>query len=93
MFTASIEYIADKLEFSPRYLSDSLKTETGKSALQYIHLFLINEAKNLLLQDNLTVEKIALNLGFDYSHYFSRLFKKKVGISPTEYRKQFMYTN
>lgn len=86
----TIESIATALGMSPRYLSDSLKAETGKSAMDHIHLCLMDEAKNLLLEPNITISEAAYKLGFEYPHYFSRLFKKKVGINPTDYRRQHM---
>ncbi len=85
----SIEMVAEKLAVTTRYLSDSLKAETGKTALEHIHLYLIDEAKNLLLKPNATVAETAYQLGFEYPHYFSRLFKKKVGLSPTKYQQQY----
>lgn len=78
----SINLFARKMGVSPRYLSDSLKNETGKTAQEHIHILLIDEAKNLLLEPGITVSEVAYKLGFDYPQYFSRLFKKKVGMSP-----------
>ena len=88
--TPRVEEIAKALDMSPRYLSDSLKAETGKTAIDHIHLYLIDEAKDLLLEPQITVSETAYKLGFDNPQYFSRLFKKKVGITPTEYRKQYV---
>lgn len=85
-----IDEIASELNMSPRYLSDSLKAETGKTAIDHIHLYLLDEAKNLLLEPNITISEAAYKLGFEYPHYFSRLFKKKLGINPTEYQKQHL---
>ncbi|WKN31681.1 helix-turn-helix transcriptional regulator [Porifericola rhodea] len=85
----SIEQIADKLSVSQRYLSDTLKKETGKTTTEHLHLYLIDEAKNILLKPNKSVAEVAYELGFEYPPYFSRLFKKKEGISPTEYREKF----
>lgn len=85
----SIEQIAGKMSTSQRYLSDTLKKETGKTTTEHLHLFLINEAKNILLQPNKSISEVAYELGFEYPPYFSRLFKKKEGISPTEYRKKY----
>lgn len=82
----TVEAIARQLHVTPRYLSDGLKVETGKTALENIHTFQIDRAKNLLLGTDDSVATIAYSLGFDYPQYFSRLFKNKVGMTPTEYR-------
>ena len=85
----SIEQIANDLSVSQRYLSDTLKKETGKTTTEHLHLHLIDEAKNILLQPNKSISEVAYELGFEYPPYFSRLFKKKEGISPTEYREKY----
>ncbi|MUU78945.1 helix-turn-helix domain-containing protein [Winogradskyella endarachnes] len=85
----SIEDIANKLSVSKRYLSDTLKSETGKTTTEHLQLFLINEAKNILLKPNISIAEVAYELGFEYPQYFSRLFKKKEGISPSEYRELY----
>lgn len=85
----SIEHIADKLSVSQRYLSDTLKKETGKTSTEHLQLYLIDEAKNILLNPQKTISEVAYELGFEYPPYFSRLFKKKEGISPTEYREKY----
>ena len=85
----TIEEIAKKLSMTPRYLSDALKVETGKTALENLHLNLIDKAKDLLLDSNATVATVAYSLGFEYPQYFSRLFKKKTGMTPTEYIKSY----
>jgi len=82
----SVEYCAKELHLSPNYLSDLLKKETGKTTLEHIHLFLIDRAKNSLLNSSSSVSEIAYALGFDYPQRFSNLFKSKTGMSPTEYR-------
>lgn len=69
--------IAAQLKMSPHYLSDMLRQETGKSAINHIHSYLITEAKNLLIGADLTVAQIAYQLGFENPPYFFRLFKKK----------------
>lgn len=85
----SIEQIASKMLVSQRYLSDTLKKETGKTTTEHLHLHLIDEAKNILLQPNKSISEVAYELGFEYPPYFSRLFKKKEGISPTQYREKY----
>jgi len=85
----SIEQIADKMSVSQRYLSDTLKKETGKTTTEHLQLYLIDEAKNILLKPNKSISEVAYQLGFEYPQYFSRLFKKKEGLSPSEYREKY----
>lgn len=82
--------IAGQLNISRRYLTDLLKTETGKTAQDLIHISLISEAKNRLLTDDKTISEIAYALGFENMPYFSRLFKKETGLSPTQYKNQYL---
>lgn len=86
----NVEQLAQELEMSPRALSDTLKKETGKTALEHVHFFLIGEAKHLLVDPQLNIQSVAYKLGFESPHYFSRLFKDKVGLSPLHYRKQVL---
>lgn len=83
----SVEYCAKQLSISPNYLSDLLKRETGKTTLEHIHFFLIERAKNSLLNSSDTISGIAFSLGFEYPQHFSNLFKSKTGLSPKEYRR------
>ena len=85
----SIEQIADKMSVSQRYLSDTLKKETGKTTTEHLQFYLIDEAKNILLKPNKSISEVAYELGFEYPQYFSRLFKKKEGISPSAYREKY----
>ncbi|RME00992.1 MAG: AraC family transcriptional regulator [Bacteroidetes bacterium] len=85
----TVDWLASQLGVSHRYLSDTLKAETGKTAIENLHLYLIDEAKNLLLEPYKSVSEVAYELGFEYPQYFSRLFKKKEGMSPLEYREKF----
>ena len=82
----TVKYLASQVHLSPSYLSDVLKKETGKNTQEHIHFYLIEAAKNHLLNTNLTINEIAYNLGFDYPQYFNKLFKKKTGQTPLEYR-------
>lgn len=82
----SVEYCARQLNLSANYLSDLLKRETGKTTLEHIHIFLIEKAKNSLLNSSDTISGIAYSLGFEYPQHFSNLFKAKTGFSPKEYR-------
>lgn len=82
----TIQHLADQCHLSPSYLSDLLSKETGRSAKEHINDFLIEKAKHLLLSSNDTVSSIAYSLGFNYPHYFGRVFKQKTGFSPKDYR-------
>jgi AraC-like DNA-binding protein len=86
----TVTALAKRLNLSPRYLSDLLKQETGKTAIELIHIQLINEAKNRLKGEDLSVSEIAYTLGFENLPYFSRLFKKETGISPNQFRKHLL---
>lgn len=77
---------AAHVSLSPNYLSDLLRKETGKTTQEHIHYHLLEVAKDRLLGSDDSIKEIAYSLGFENSHYFSNLFKKKVGISPTEFR-------
>ncbi len=82
-----MQYCADKVNLSANYLSDLLKKETGKNAKEHINDFVIEKAKTWLLSSNDSISQIAYGLGFNYPHYFSRLFKARTGISPQKYRE------
>lgn len=84
----NVAALAFQLNLSPRYLSDLLKQETGKTAIELIHIYLISEAKNRLSSDEQRVSEIAYALGFEDVSYFSRLFKKETGLTPVQFKKQ-----
>lgn len=89
----TVQDLATAMHMSPKYLSDLLKNTTGKTAMDHIHLSLLEEAKSILLNSKSTVSEIAYNLGFEYPQYFTRLFKNKVGMSPVNFRKQMLSEN
>ncbi len=82
----SVKYCADAMNLSPNYFSDLLKTETGKNTQEHIHYHLLEKAKLILLCSDKSINEIAYELGFEYPQNFSKLFKKKVGTTPTEFR-------
>lgn len=82
----SVKQCGEAMNMSGSYLSDLLKIETGSSAKDHIHSYLIEKAKTTLLNSNSSISEIAFGLGFEYPQHFSKLFKGKVGLSPTEYR-------
>jgi AraC family transcriptional activator of pobA len=86
----TVNAMAAQLNLSSRYLSDMLKQETGKTAIELIHIYLVNEAKNMLKGEHQNVSEIAYTLGFENLPYFSRLFKKEVGVSPNQFKRQLV---
>ncbi len=82
----SVKNFAEQLYLSPNYLSDLLKKETGKNGTEHIQNHVIELAKDELLGSTISVSEIAYNLGFEYPQYFSKMFKKRTGITPLEYR-------
>lgn len=83
----TVKYCADKLNLSPNYFGDLVKKETGKSPREHIQLQLIEVAKEKICDKSKSVSQIAYELGFEYPQYFSRLFKRCVGVTPNEYKE------
>lgn len=84
----TVKYFADKLCLSSNYFGDMFKKETGKSPQEYIQEKVIELAKERISSTADTVSQIAYSLGFQYPQHFCRLFKKRVGYTPSEYRAQ-----
>ncbi len=82
----TVAFLASKLHVSANYLSDYLKSTTGKSAIAHVHDHIIELAKVDLISSDKSISEIAFGLGFEYPQYFSRLFKKKTGVTPSAYR-------
>lgn len=89
----SVNYFANKMNLTPNYLGDVLKTYTHKSAIETIHEHITNSAKKLLLESDLTNAEIAFELGFDYPNYFAKFFKKKTQLTPKQFRMKQKLTN
>jgi AraC family transcriptional regulator, transcriptional activator of pobA len=85
----TVQYLSDKLNISPSYLSDMLRSLTGQNAQQHIHNKLIDKAKEKLSITTLSVSEIGYELGFEHPQSFSRLFKLKTNSSPLEFRRSF----
>ncbi|MDR1876097.1 MAG: helix-turn-helix transcriptional regulator [Flavobacteriaceae bacterium] len=82
----SVTYCADQLHLSTNYFGDLIRKETGKSAQDYIQTKIMDIAKERIFDTNKSISEIAYGLGFRYPQHFTRLFKQKVGYTPTEYR-------
>ncbi|QEM03771.1 AraC family transcriptional regulator [Mucilaginibacter rubeus] len=84
----SVAYFAEKAFLSTNYFGDLVKHLTGKSATDYIQNYAITLAQQKLLNSTLTIGEISRSLGFEYPNYFAFFFRRKTGLSPTDYRKQ-----
>lgn len=85
----TVQYIAESLNISQKYLSNLLKVLTGQSTQQHIHDRLILKAKELLSMTELSISEIAYELGFEHLQSFSKLFKLKTNVSPLAFRQSF----
>ena len=83
----TVKECAQQLNLSVNYLGDLLKTETGRSTKEHINDYVVEKAKTKLLGSNESISEIAYRLGFEYPQGLNKLFKAKVGISPSQYRK------
>jgi AraC family transcriptional activator of pobA len=83
----TVKGCAERLGYSPNYLSDLLKKETGTSAQEHIHARLIEKAKDLLLGTPDPINRVAYSLGFEYPQHFSKLFKNSTGLTPGQFRR------
>lgn len=80
----TVAYCASEMAYSAHYFGDMIRRETGGTAINYIHAFIINQGKSLLMNGHNVGETSHL-LGFEYPHHFTRLFKKITGLTPSEY--------
>ena len=82
-----LEFYADKLCFTPKYLSKVIKENSGTSANDWIDNHVVLEAKALLKSTNMTIQQISDELNFPSQSFFGKYFKRHVGVSPKEYKK------
>lgn len=83
----SLGMIASKVNFSPNHLSMLFSHETGQTLIKYLTDYRLNKAKELLKCTNLKSSEISEKVGYLDPHYFSYLFKKTYGVTPTMYRE------
>lgn len=85
----SVQYCAGEVCLSPNYFGDLIKRETGRTATEYIRNFIIDRAKTLLSEGELSISEVAYALGFRYPHHMTRVFKKVTGCTPNEYKTNY----
>lgn len=86
----SLKIIAENLGYSISSLERIFKIYTHHGVMQYINILKLDDAKKMLSEDKLSISDISHKLNFSSIHYFSRLFKKYVGTSPSSYRRTVM---
>jgi YesN/AraC family two-component response regulator len=79
--------LAEHVALNEDYLTACFRRELGVTPITYINRFRVNQAQQLLLDTDKSVTEIALDVGFSDSGYFSRVFRREVGLSPTDYRQ------
>ena len=84
----TVSWCADQFNLSPNYFSSLVKRELRMPAQEYIQGKILDAAKKLLETTAMSVGEIAEELGFSYPNHFTRLFKRKTGVSPQQYRKK-----
>jgi len=82
-----VEFYADKMNMTPKYMSTVVKKASGKSALQWIEEYVILDAKAQLASSLKSIQEIAYDLHFPNQSFFGRYFKRVVGVSASEYRR------
>ena len=70
------------------YFLKKFKSEVGTTPVNYLRRLRINQSKKLLINSEFNITQIACTVGFQSVHHFSNVFKKLVGMSPSEYKKQ-----
>ena len=85
----TVDYVANELHMSARYLSDMLRSLTGQNAQHHIHDKLIEKAKEYLVGNQLSVAEIAYQLGFEHPQSFNKLFKNKTSQTPVHFKQAF----
>jgi AraC-like DNA-binding protein len=82
-----LQFYADKLCITPRYLSRVVKESTSSSAADWIERYVVLEARALLKSTNMTIQQISDYLNFPSQTFFGKYFKRRMGVSPKEYRR------
>ena len=84
----SVTGIADKVNFSPNHLSTVFRQQTGQTIIKYITDYRMARAKELLKCTSMRSSEIGAEVGYKDPHYFSYMFKKAFGMTPTQYREK-----
>lgn len=83
----SLDTISNEIDISSYELSRQFKKETGESIIDYINKQRINESIYIIDNNNISITDIAYMVGFNDVNYFTKVFKKLKGLTPSEYKK------
>ncbi|NMB25855.1 MAG: AraC family transcriptional regulator [Firmicutes bacterium] len=83
----TLEDVAQAVHFSPYYLSRLFREELGLTFVNYLTIVRMDEAKRLLLETDWTISRIAALVGYQDPSYFTKVFKKMEGQTPTQFRR------
>ncbi len=83
----TVAYFADKCCYSTKYFGELVKTETGRTARDFINDRILASAKKLLAEESMSIARVSQRLGFEYPQHFVRFFKSHSGDTPSQYRK------
>ena len=80
--------ISEYVNLSPQHFSKIFKESTNYNYVEYVNNLRISKAKEFMNNTDRTIKEICYQVGYQDPNYFSRIFKKYVGITPTEYMKE-----
>ena len=83
----TLDEVSRQVNVSPYYFSKLFKEETGENFIDYLTSMRMDKAKELLMKTDKSMKEICGQVGYQDPNYFSRAFKKNVGITPTEYKE------
>ncbi len=84
----SLDDVSREVDISPYYFSKLFKEETGENFIEYLTGIRIEKAKQLLAGSGLSMKEICAEIGYSDPNYFSRIFKKNAGVTPTEFKEE-----
>ena len=85
----SLDDVSGQVNISPYYFSKIFKEETGENFIEYLTRIRIDKAKELLVDENVSVKEAGIKSGYSNSNYFSRIFKKQMDMTPSEYKARY----
>lgn len=81
-----VQWYADSLQITPKYLSEVVKAVSGRTSSQWITNFVVTEIKSLLRNSDLSIKEIAVEMHFASQSFLGKYFKNVVGMSPNDFR-------